>query len=94
MAKIKKYFMNINWKVRAKNKLFWMMLVPAALVFVKRILALVGIDFDYTELSKQLLDLIEAAFVLLGILGIVVDPTTEGISDSELALTYDEPKED
>ena len=34
------------------------------------------------------------AFAVLSILGIVTDPTTAGVSDSEQALTYDKPKSD
>lgn len=93
MATVKKYFMNINWKVRAKNKMFWLSLIPAALVLLKRILAVFGIDFDYSTIASQLTDIVEAVFVLIAIFGVVVDPTTKGISDSELALSYEEPKE-
>ena len=30
---------------------------------------------------------------ILVVIGVVVDPTTSGVSDSELAMTYTEPKE-
>lgn len=82
----------INWRVRVRNKLFWVALIPAVLVFVQSVLQIVGIDFDYTVLSMRLTGIVEALFVVLAILGIVADPTTEGVGDSKQALTYDEPK--
>ena len=82
----------INWKVRAKNKWFWLALIPAALVFVQAAAAVFGYALDFSALGERLCALIEAAFVLLGILGIVVDPTTEGVADSARALGYTEPK--
>lgn len=84
----------INWKVRAKNKTFWLSMIPLVLVFIHQVLALVGIDFDYTVISKDLVQIVETAFTILGLLGIVTDPTTAGVSDSAQALTYDVPKAD
>lgn len=84
--------MQINWRVRFKNKMFWLAIIPAVLILVQAILQMVGIDFDYTELSMRLTGIVEALFVVLMLLGIVADPTTEGVKDSETAMTYDEPK--
>ena len=52
--------MNINWKVRFKNKYFWVCLIPALIVLIKNILKLVGIDFDFTVIQERILDVIEA----------------------------------
>lgn len=82
----------INWKVRAKNKLFWLALIPAVLVLIQALAAVFGYKLDFTDLGNKLAAVIESAFALLGILGIVVDPTTEGVADSALAMTYQEPK--
>lgn len=53
-------------------------------------------DFGYTldlgDLGNKLLSVVEALFMVLSILGIVVDPTTDGVGDSKQALTYTEPK--
>ena len=57
--------MNINWKVRFKNKYFWVCLIPALIVLIKNILKLVGIDFDFTVIQERVLDVIEAVFVVL-----------------------------
>lgn len=84
----------INWKVRLKSKTFWVTAIPTALLLMQQILALFGITFDFTDLSNQLVNIVDTVFVLLAICGVVIDHTTAGVSDSKLALTYDEPKED
>ena len=84
--------MKINWLVRFKNKTFWLALIPALLLFAQSVAALLGISLDLSGLSDKLIAVIEAAFTVLVILGVVVDPTTSGVGDSEQALTYIEPK--
>ena len=83
---------NINWKVRIKNKTFWVAIIPAVLLLVQVVAAVFGITIDLGEMGNKLLDVVNAAFGVLAILGIVTDPTTQGISDSQRALTYTEPK--
>lgn len=83
---------NINWKVRIKNKTFWVAIIPAVLLLVQVVAAVFGIAIDLGEMGNKLLDVVNAAFGVLAILGIVTDPTTQGISDSQRALTYTEPK--
>lgn len=84
--------MMINWKVRIKNKNFWIALIPAVLLLIQVIANVFGFTIDLTDLGQKLLAVVNALFVVLAILGIVTDPTTEGISDSDLAMTYEEPK--
>lgn len=86
--------MKINWKVRIKNKMFWLSVVPAVLLLVQALAAPFGYKFDFGVLNQQLADIINAAFVVLTILGVVVDPTTTGVNDSANALTYDQPKKE
>lgn len=83
----------INWKVRIKNKMFWLALIPAILLLITSIAAVFGYELNFTALGEKLAAVVEAVFALLAILGIVVDPTTEGVKDSRLAMTYDTPKE-
>lgn len=83
---------NINWLVRIKNKAFWMAAIPAILLLIQSIAAVFGFTLDLGEIGNRLLAVVESAFVLLAVLGIVVDPTTSGIKDSIRALTYVEPK--
>ena len=85
--------MKINWMVRAKNKAFWVALIPAVLLLIQGIAAVFGYTINMGELGDKLIAVVNALFVVLSILGIVADPTTKGIADSEQALTYKEPKE-
>lgn len=71
----------MDWKSRIKNKTFWVALVPAVLLLLQVIAVPFGYKFDIAILSKQLLDIINAAFGVLVILGVVMDPTTTGITD-------------
>ena len=84
----------INWKVRVRNKNFWLTLIPAMLLLVQTVLAPFGYKWDFGVLGQQLTAIINAVFAVLSILGIVTDPTTSGISNSKQALDYDKPKED
>ena len=86
--------MKINWKVRAKNKNFWIALIPAVLLLVQVVAAVFGFSLDLGDLGNKLLAVVNAAFGVMAILGIVTDHTTEGFSDSELAMTYEKPKAD
>lgn len=82
----------INWKVRIRNKNFWIAIIPAVLILVQTVLAVFNVQVDFGVLSGKLLAVVDAAFIVLAILGIVADPTTEGIGDSNLAMTYEIPK--
>lgn len=84
--------MNVNWIVRLKNKAFWLAIIPAALLLIQVIAAVFGFTLDLGELGNKLIDVANAVFAVLAILGIVVDPTTAGTSDSEQAMSYTEPK--
>lgn len=84
----------INWRVRIRNKNFWLALIPAILVLVQLIAALFGYTIDLGEIGNKLIAIVNAVFVLLTILGIVNDPTTDGLSDSNRAMTYNVPNKD
>lgn len=83
---------NINWVVRIKNKNFWLTLIPAVLLLIQVVVAPFGYQWDFGVLDEQLAAIINALFAVLMILGIVNDPTTDGIADSKQALTYKTPK--
>ena len=84
----------INWTVRLKSKTFWLAIVPAVLLLVQVVASVFGFTIDLGDLGNKLLDVVNTAFTVLAILGIVADPTTAGVGDSEQALTYDAPKRD
>ena len=81
----------INWIVRLKNKTFWLSVIPAALLLIQVVANVFGLNLDLGELGNKLLSVVNAAFALLTILGVVADPTTHGVSDSDRAMTYNEP---
>ena len=82
----------INWEVRIKNKNFWLALIPAILLLIQVVAEVFGFHLDLGDLGNKLLAVVNAVFAVLAILGIVTDPTTAGISDSTLAMTYAYPK--
>ena len=84
--------MKINWKVRINNKLFWIAFIPAMLMLIQSVANVFGFTIDLSMIESNLLDVVESAFLVLGIVGIIADPTTSGIGDSEQALTYDTPE--
>lgn len=81
----------VNWKVRIRNKSFWMTLIPALALFAQALAACFGIKLDLGEQSDKILAVVNTLFVVLGVLGVVNDPTTFGLNDSDRAMQYDEP---
>lgn len=84
--------MKINWMVRIKNRTFWLTFIPAVLLLIQVVAAVFGYTLDLGELGNKLIDVVNALFAVLAILGIVTDPTTAGVSDSKQAMTYETPK--
>lgn len=84
----------INWKVRFKNKRFVIAFIAGLLLLVKQVSVLFGYNLNTELFSTNINNVVDAVFLILGLLGIVNDPTTEGFSDSEQALSYKEPKQD
>ena len=83
----------INWKVRIRNKTFWLALIPALALLAQTVAAVFGYTLDLSELGNRLLEVVNALFAVLVILGVINDPTTATIADSDLAMTYERPKE-
>lgn len=84
--------MKINWKLRLQNKTTLLALIGAVVALVYQVL---GIFEIVPAVSQD--SVISAVAVIINILialGVVVDPTTSGVSDSERALCYECPKED
>lgn len=80
--------MKINWKVRLLSKKFWLAIVPAFLLLIQVIAVPFGYDFKIEPLNSQLIAIVNAAFAVMAIVGVVVDPTTPSINDSPQALQY------
>lgn len=84
--------MKINWTVRIKNKNFWISFIPAMLLLVQVVASVFGYSMDLGDLGNKLLAVVNAAFGILAIVGVVTDPTTKGLFDSDQAMTYEKPK--
>lgn len=83
--------MHINWKLRLGNKVTLTAIIMAFLSLVYQPLGMASIVPPVSE--SQLVETAGMVINLLVLLGIVTDPTTEGVSDSQKALTYDQPKQ-
>lgn len=84
--------MKVNWTVRFKNKTWLASFFAAILTFVYTILGMFDI---YPEVTKNDVGEIISAFLMfLSLMGVIVDPTTEGVGDSIRALGYSEPYSD
>lgn len=84
--------MIVNWKVRVRNKNFWLALIPAVLLLIQVVAAVFNFTLDLGDLGNKLVAIVNALFAVLSIIGVVNDPTTAGFNDSKLAMTYEEPK--
>lgn len=88
----------INWKVRAKNPVWWAQMILAILTPILAYAGLTAQDMtSWAALGNLLLDAVRNPYVLglvvVSVWNAVNDPTTTGISDSTQALTYNKPKE-
>ena len=84
--------MKINWKVRFKQKVFLTSFISVIVSFVYSMLALFDVFPAVTK--NSVLEVVNQVLTILGLLGIIVDPTTAGISDSDRAMSYEEPYKD
>ena len=84
--------MKINWKLRFQNKTTLTAIILALVALVYQVLGLFGVVPKISQ--DELTTVVGMVINLLCLLGIVVDPTTDGVSDSARALTYDTPRAD
>ena len=80
--------MKINWTIRLKNKTFLTSLLALVIAFCYDLLALLSIVPSVDE--STVIAAVNAILTLLGMLGVIIDPTTSGINDSKRALQYTE----
>ena len=84
--------MKVNWKVRFKNKTWLTMFISLIVGFIFNILKLFDVVPVVTE--NLVMNIVGQILTVLGLFGVIVDPTTAGLNDSERALNYEEPWED
>lgn len=81
--------MKINWKVRLRNKTWLMSIIALVITFVYDLLAMLEIVPSVTE--EWIMGIVQTALTLLTALGVLIDPTTQGVADSDRAMLYVEP---
>lgn len=84
--------MKINWKVRFKNSTWLAMFISLIVGFVFNILKMFDIFPAVTE--SQIMELVTSVLTFLGLIGVLVDPTTAGLADSNRAMSYNDPWND
>lgn len=85
--------MKINWKVRLSNPYFLIGLLAV-------VLAAIGVSPEsltsWAVLQDQVMQLLSNPFalgcVVIAVIGYINDPTTQGLKDSNKALTYKKPQ--
>ena len=82
----------INWQVRFKNKLWLGSFLSLIVGFVYSMLALFDVFPEVTQ--SLVLQLLNQVLTFLGLIGVILDPTTAGIGDSDRAMGYIEPWDD
>ena len=81
--------MKMNWKVRFRNKTWLTMFISLVVGFVYNILN--AFDIFPAVTQNLVMEIVGQVLTFLGLVGVLVDPTTAGISDSNRAMTYEEP---
>lgn len=84
--------MKINWKVRLRQKQFLVGMFAAVLLFVQTVADLCGFNLAEALNVENVSEIFNSILGILTIMGVIVDPTTSGTSDSEQAQEYTEPK--
>lgn len=84
--------MKVNWKVRFKNKTWLTMFLSLIVGFVFNILKCFDIVPTVTE--NMIMNIVGQVLTFLGLIGVIVDPTTVGVGDSNRAMSYAEPWND
>lgn len=82
----------INWRVRFRNKIWLAAFASLFITFIYGLLELLDVVPSISE--GRAIEVIQSLLTVLGLIGIVTDPTTAGIGDSERALGYEEPWND
>lgn len=84
--------MKMNWKVRFRNKTWLTMFISLIVGFVFNMLKMFDIVPVVTE--NLIMNIAGQVLTFLGLIGVLVDPTTVGIEDSNRAMSYETPWDD
>lgn len=83
--------MRINWKVRFMHKPFLLAMFSLVLLLAQQVGAIFGYDLT-NMMGEQLTSILNTVLSILVLMGVVIDPTTSGLSDSERARMYRRPR--
>lgn len=83
--------MQINWKLRLKNKVTLTAIVLGVVGIAYKVLAMLGIVPPISE--NEVVEVVMLVIEMLVLLGVVVDPTTVGAGDSQQVMSFDKPRE-
>lgn len=81
--------MKINWKVRFRNPVWVTSLVALIISTTYQILAMFEIAPALTE--DTIMQIVSGVVQLLTLVGVMIDPTTKGVGDSDRAMEYERP---
>ena len=84
--------MRINWKVRFMNKVWLGSFLSLVIGFIYSLLALFDVFPAVTQ--NLVVQLLNQVLTFLGLIGVIVDPTTAGVGDSDRAMGYEDPWDD
>ena len=84
--------MRINWKVCFKNKVWLGSFLSLVIGFIYSLLALFDVFPAVTQ--NLVVQLLNQVLTFLGLIGVIVDPTTAGLEDSDRAMGYEDPWDD
>jgi phi LC3 family holin len=65
----------MNWKARMKNKTFWASLIAAIVLLSQQL----GLNI----FPKNIADIVNTILLIATILGVIIDPSTDGIKDGQ-----------
>lgn len=82
----------INWKLRLKNKSTLAGIASAVIICASSITQALGVSLPVD--AQTATNAVTAILAVLCALGVVVDPTTAGISDSQQAMGYQAPRDE
>ena len=84
--------MKINWRVRLRNKVWLAAMASLAISFAYGVLDLLGVVPGVSQ--SKVLEIVQSLLTFLGLIGVVTDPTTAGLEDSNRAMGYEQPWDD
>lgn len=84
--------MKLNWKVRFRNKIWLTSFISLIVGFIYNVLSAFEIFPSVTQ--SAIMQIVGNILEFLGLIGVIIDPTTAGINDSNRAMTYEVPYQD